>query len=54
MSTIIKPLLLPIVAYSAFVLDYPNLTTNVQRYYYYAQQCSMKELFGINAKIKFI
>jgi len=45
--------LLPVVAYSAFCNDYTNLN-RWECKYYYEQQCAMKFMFGINAKIKFI
>jgi len=46
-------ILLPIVAYTAFCNDYTNLN-KWECMYYYKEQCAMKEMFGVNAKIKFI
>jgi hypothetical protein len=44
---------IPIVAISAFAKDYPSLNKwEVQ--WYYKQQCAMKFIWGIKAKIKFI
>ncbi len=45
---------LPIVAYSAFCKDYPNLNNKYEQLYYYNEQCAMKWIFGINSNIKFI
>ena len=45
---------IPMVAYAAFCNDFPNLTNNLERKYYYVQQESMKICFGCNATIKFI
>lgn len=44
---------IPIVAYSLFRLDFPNLN-KYEAEWYYAQQVSMKFIFGSSATIKFI
>lgn len=49
----IKPLLLPVVAKSAFANDFPQLN-QAEVNYYYKEQCAMKEVFGVKATIKFI
>ena len=46
-------LLLPTVAYSAFRIDFPQLN-EWEALYYYKQQIDMKDIFGIEATIKFI
>jgi hypothetical protein len=47
-------ILLPIVSYSAFCNDYPNLNNELERQHYYKEQCAIKWIFGIKAKIRFI
>lgn len=49
-----KPLLLPIVARSAFEDDFKDTLNPAQLKYYYPQQCAMKYMFGVKATIKFI
>lgn len=46
-------ILIPKVAYSAFCNDFPQLN-QWEALYYYPQQVAMKEVFGVNATIKFI
>jgi len=49
-----KPLLLPIVARSAFNNDFKYTLNSYQLDYYYEEQCAMKHIFGVKATIKFI
>lgn len=44
---------LPIVAFEAFRRDFPDLNY-FEALFYYKEQCAMKWIFGIKAKIKFI
>jgi len=44
---------IPIVAYTAFCNDFPNLN-KWEHQYYYIQQVAMKYCFGYKSTIKFI
>lgn len=44
---------LPIVAFEGFRRDFPQLNY-WEAMLYYKEQCAMKWLFGVTAKIKFI
>lgn len=44
---------LPIVAFEAFRRDYPQLNY-WEALFYYKEQCAIKWVFGIAAKIRFI